>query len=353
MPRFDDNPDNEKAGVGDAAGGHAHDGDLKHDDHNHEGGADTAHDHSAGESHDHEIVDGELTLADGQAHFLDPGHLFHHVQDSYHFELPEFMGSYHTNEHGHELPGVSVPNLTMLPKGYGKMSKFMFLELVAALLVVAAFVWLARKVKNGDRPKGKIWNLLETFVVFIRDEIVVPTMGKADARRFLPFLLTMFFFILALNLLGMVPFLGSATGSLAVTAVLAILTFGVTVGSGIKKMGAVGFLKAQVPHMDLPKPLAMILIPAIWVIEMFGLFVKHGVLAIRLFANMFAGHLVLAIFIAFIGVVSMSTWYYFVAPVAILGSVALGLLELFVAFLQAYVFTFLASLFIGSAQHAH
>ena len=340
MPRIDDNSHDEDVVGGDAAGEHAHDGEAVHVDHDHD-----AHDHVAG--------DHELTLADGQAHFLDPGHLFHHVQDSYHIELPKFMGSYFTDDHGHQTAGVEVPNLTLLPKGYGKMSKFMLLELIAALLIVAAFVWLACKVKNGDRPKGKIWNLLETFVVFIRDEIVEPAMGKSDARRFLPFLLTLFFFILVLNLLGMIPFLGSATGSLAVTAVLAILTFGVTVGSGIKKMGAVGFLKAQVPHMDLPKPLAMVLIPAIWVIEMFGLFVKHGVLAIRLFANMFAGHLVLAIFLAFIGVVSVSNWFYFVTPVAVLGSVALSLLELFVAFLQAYVFTFLASLFIGSAQHAH
>ena len=189
--------------------------------------------------------------------------------------------------------------------------------------------------------------------MFIRDEIAKPTIGEHDYKRFMPFLLTLFFFILGLNLLGMLPFVGSATGSLAVTAALALATFGVVVGSGMQKMGAVGFLKAQVPHMDLPAGLDKVLIPLMFVIEIFGFLVKHGVLAIRLFANMFAGHLVLAIFMAFIGVVSTSGLFYVVSPVAVIAAIALSLLELFVAFLQAYVFTFLASLFIGSAQHAH
>jgi F-type H+-transporting ATPase subunit a len=105
--------------------------------------------------------------------------------------------------------------------------------------------------------------------------------------------------------------------------------------------------------MELPGAMSMALVPLMFVIEIFGFLVKHGVLAIRLFANMFAGHLVLAIFLAFIGVVSTSGLFYVVSPIAVLAAIALSLLELFVAFLQAYVFTFLASLFIGSAQHAH
>ena len=97
----------------------------------------------------------------------------------------------------------------------------------------------------------------------------------------------------------------------------------------------------------------MVLTGAIWCIEIFGLFVKHFVLAIRLFANMFAGHLVLAVFVAFIGVTWASALVFGVAPSVILASVALALLELFVAFLQAYVFVFLAALFIGTALHPH
>ena len=295
----------------------------------------------------------DLTIEDGQNVFLDPGHLFHHVQDSYAYEIPKFLAS--KNEDGIvEKASVPVPNLSLfLPKGYGKTSKFMFNEVVVALILVGVFMWLAGKMRSGDKPKGRVWNLLEAFIVFIRDGVAKPTIGEHDYKRFMPFLLTLFFFILGLNLLGMIPFVGSSTGSLAVTAALALVTFIVVVGSGMQKMGAVGFLKAQVPHMDLPAGMDKLLVPLMFVIEIFGFLVKHGVLAIRLFANMFAGHLVLAIFMAFIGVVSTSALFYVVSPVAIIASIALSLLELFVAFLQAYVFTFLASLFIGSAQHAH
>ncbi|QEG24399.1 F0F1 ATP synthase subunit A [Mariniblastus fucicola] len=328
--------------------------DEKADDHDHDHEvADAAHTGEGRDAHAVAKDPGEYTLQDGQDVFLDPAHLFHHVQDSYAYELPEFIGK-HTDEEGHITSEVAVPNLTLLPKGYGKMSKFMLNELVVALICAGLFIWLAGKLRSGDRPKGRIWNLLETFVVFIRDEVAKPTIGEHDYRRFLPFLLTLFFFILGCNLLGMIPFVGSATGSLAVTAALALATLVVTAGSGMQKMGVVGFLKAQVPHMDLPAGLDKLLVPLMFVIEIFGFLVKHGVLAIRLFANMFAGHLVLAIFLAFIGVVSGSTLLFsVVSPIAVLAAIALSLLELFVAFLQAYVFTFLASLFIGSAQHAH
>lgn len=371
MPRFEDksksaakSEDPHKVQAESGADHHDHKDDHGDHDHGHEdhGHHEDGHDHNhEGDSHDHahdghsEHADhsGPLTMVESKDHFLNDSHLFGHVQDAYHIELPKFMGKSFTDEHGHEHAGVQVPNLTLLPKGYGGMSKFMLLILVAAVLLTLVFGWLATKVKSGKKPRGRIWNLLEAFVCFIRDEVAVPAMGKKDAKRFLPFLLTLFFFILTLNLFGMIPFLGSATGSLAVTAGLALATFVVTVGSGIKKMGVAGFLKAQVPTMDLPPALAAVLVPAIWCIEMFGLLVKHAVLAIRLFANMLAGHLVLAIFIAFIGVVSVSAMSWGVAPLVVLASIALSMLELFVAFLQAYVFTFLASLFIGSAQHAH
>ncbi|MCL4155618.1 UNVERIFIED_CONTAM: hypothetical protein GTU68_013616 [Idotea baltica] len=147
----------------------------------------------------------------------------------------------------------------------------------------------------------------------------------------------------------MVPGLGAATGSLTVTAALALVVFGVVIGTGSKKMGVLGFWKAQVPHMDLPAALGVILVPMIWAIEVFGLFVKHVVLAVRLFANMFAGHLVLAVFVAFVGVIG-TYWAGIAVGPAVL---AISLLELMVAFIQAYVFTFLTALFIGAAVHPH
>lgn len=299
-------------------------------------------------------ADATWTAAEGMQHYLSPGHLLEHVNDATYFEAPRSLGG-HWNIP--DILGAESSPLWVM-KGQtiltGRVTKFMLLELAAFVLLVVVFAWLARRVRTGDRPTGRAWNLLETFVVFIRDEIARPAIGSKDANRFLPFLLTLFFFILTLNLFGMIPMLGSATGSISVTLAFALLTFLVVVGSGMKKMGVIGFLKAQVPHIDLPIYLAVVLIPGIWLIEMFGLLVKHMVLAIRLFANMFAGHLVLAVFIGFIGVVWTSGWlFYGIGPVSFLAALALSLLELFVAFLQAYLFTFLSALFIGSAQHAH
>jgi len=149
--------------------------------------------------------------------------------------------------------------------------------------------------------------------------------------------------------------MGSPTGSIAVTGALAFITFCVVVGTGMLKLGVVGFWKAQVPHMDLPKAVAVLLIPMIFVIEVFGLFIKHGVLAVRLLANMMAGHVVLAVLVGFISASAAAgagIWGG-VTIASVFGATALSLLELFVAFLQAYIFTFLSALFIGAAVHPH
>jgi F-type H+-transporting ATPase subunit a len=119
------------------------------------------------------------------------------------------------------------------------------------------------------------------------------------------------------------------------------------------KLGPIGFWKAQVPHMDLPKPVAVFLVPMIFCIEIFGLLVKHFVLAVRLLANMIGGHVVLAVLLAFITATSSTMLYWGVMPASVLGSAALSLLELLVAFIQAYIFAFLTALFIGMAVHPH
>ena len=118
-------------------------------------------------------------------------------------------------------------------------------------------------------------------------------------------------------------------------------------------MGPVGFLKSIVPHLDLPIAMKLVLVPMMFLIEFVGLLVKHIILSVRLFANMMAGHMVLAVILGFIVVekVAHSGLFYLVAPASVLGVVALSLLELFVAFLQAYIFTFLSALFIGMAVH--
>lgn len=286
---------------------------------------------------------------------FDPGHLFGHVQDADYFEVPRFISS--TGKL--KLP-QPLKTETPIVAAHGslqaldlRLTKFMVLEVVAGIVVVVMFVWLAGKIRGGERPRGRLWNLLEVMLLFLRDEVARPAIGRHDADRFLPFLWTVFFFVLGCNLLGMVPWAGSPTGALATTAVLALITFCVVVGSGMQKMGAVGFWTGQVPHMDLPTALAIPLKPMVFAIEVLGLFIKHGVLAIRLLANMVAGHLVLAVILAFILASAKSMVWFGVAPASVLGATALSLLELFVAFLQAYIFTFLSALFIGMAVHPH
>ena len=133
-----------------------------------------------------------------------------------------------------------------------KITKFMVLEVVGALILIAIFVPLARGVRSGAAPEGRIWNLLEAMVVFIRDQVARPTIGSHDGDRFAPFLLTLFFFVLTCNLLGMVPWAGSPTGALATTGALALITFATVVHRRFGEDGRHRFLEGQVPHMDVP-----------------------------------------------------------------------------------------------------
>lgn len=245
---------------------------------------------------------------------------------------------------------VEIP----LPNIYGfQVTKFMVLELAVAVLMLVIFIPLARKIASGKPPKGRLWNMFDVTVLFIRNEVVRPAIGEHEGDRFLPFILTIFFFVLFCNLIGMIPWLGSPTGSINVTAVLAVMAFLAVIGAGMKKFGPVKYWIGLCPHMDLPKPMAVVLIPMILAIEILSLFIKHVILAIRLLANMFAGHLVLGVILAFIPMFVHQVLWYGVAPAAVLGATGLNLLELLVAFLQAYVFAFLTALFIGMSIHQH
>jgi F-type H+-transporting ATPase subunit a len=291
---------------------------------------------------------------------LDPSHLFGHVQDATHFEVYHQVDTFDGNQEGKiYLPQpwfTDTKVATISPEGLKPnfvLTKFMVLEVVVALLVSLVFIRLACRMRGGGAPKGRIWNLLESMLVFIRDEVARPAIGHHDGDKFLPFLWTMFFFILGCNLIGLLPWCGSPTGALATTAALAVVTFLTVLGSGILKMGPFGFLKGLVPHMDLPFALAIFLWPMIFVLEVGGLLIKHVVLAIRLLANMMAGHLVLAVLVGFVVMTAGKAAFWGVMPASVLGATALSLLELFVAFLQAYIFTFLSALFIGMAVHPH
>ncbi len=294
---------------------------------------------------------------------LSPQHLFEHVEDATYFHVPRALAP--AESHGHiELPQPLQLENPIIESSSGlidfaafdfKLTKFMVIEVVVAMIIFLAFWSLAKSLKGGKPVRGKLWNMLEVFLLFIRDEIARPCIGKHDADRFVPFLWTMFLFVLGCNLMGMIPWVGSPTGSLAVTGVLAFATFAVVVGSGMSQLGAVGFWKAQVPHMDLPGAISPVMNGFIFLIEVFGLLVKHGVLAIRLFANMFAGHVVLAVLLGFIAVsaeASTALWGG-VTIGSVIAASLISLLELFVAFLQAYIFAFLSALFIGAAVHPH
>ncbi|MBQ9873985.1 MAG: F0F1 ATP synthase subunit A [Thermoguttaceae bacterium] len=273
------------------------------------------------------------------AELVNMEELREHVSDASSYHLPDFIGHF-------DLPSI----------GSFALTKCMVVECFAALLAIALFVPLAAKMKSGKPVRGRLWNLLEATLLYLRNEVIVPSIGKKDADRFAPFLWTLFFFILFCNLAGLIPWFGaSPTGSLATTAVLSLFVFLVLICSGMKKFGIVGFWLGQVPEMDLPFVLAIFLKPMLFVIEVVGMIIKHVVLAVRLLANMFAGHLVIAVIMGFISAVAGGSALLWggVAFASVLLSVALNMLELFVAFLQAYIFMFLASIYIGMAQHKH
>jgi len=272
----------------------------------------------------------------------DPAELMSHVKDSDSFHLPVALGGHLHVPQPFEAVGIPF-----------HLTKFMVVELIAAILILIIFIPLARRIARGGPPKGRFWNFFEVMLVFMRDEVARPAIGKHDADRFLPYIWTVFFFILFCNLMGLVPWMGSPTGALGCTGALAIIAFITCIGAGMLRFGPVGYVLGQVPAMDLPFVLAIFLKPMILAIEIVGLVIKHFVLAVRLLANMFAGHLVLAVIILFIGETAGLVIWYGVMPASVLGALGISLLELFVAFLQAYIFAFLSALFIGMAVHQH
>jgi F-type H+-transporting ATPase subunit a len=270
---------------------------------------------------------------------VDP---FEHVMDTSEWH---FFESLHARIH---LPKLHLPLY-----GDFQITKFMILEVLAAVLIVIIYVPLARRAATGELPKGFLWNTFESVLMFIRNQIAIPNIGAHDADRFVPFLWTLFLFVLFCNLLGMFPFLGSPTASLTVTATLALFSFLVIHGAAVAKMGPSGYLKSYVPHLDVPFKMNYFIVPMIVLIEAMGHVIKAFVLAVRLFANMFAGHTVLAVILLFIVMAKDSALYLFgpITIASVLGVTALSLLELFVAFLQAYIFVFLTSLFLGMTLH--
>jgi|SoiMethySBSTD1v2_1073268.scaffolds.fasta_scaffold55273_4 F-type H+-transporting ATPase subunit a len=244
------------------------------------------------------------------------------------------------------------------------LSRFMVLEAIAAIIVLAVFIPACRRIGRGDVPKGRFAHFVEALLLFIRDEVAIPTIGEHDYKRFLPLLWTLFVFIATMNLLGMIPFMGSPTANIAVTGVLALVAFIVIHYNGIKASHGFGhYIKTFRVKLDREGKLLQILAPIIefgvfW-LEIMTAFIRAIVLAVRLFANMLAGHTTLFVVMSFIVMVGIAVEHHMMSEisfwpitiVSVLTVVALSLLEIFVGLLQAFVFVFLTSTFIGMAMH--
>ena len=211
--------------------------------------------------------------------------------------------------------------------------------LIAAVFLIVILTTAASKNKKSKSPKG-LGNFIELIIVFVRDDIVVPSMGHGS-EKFLPFFFTMFFFVLFSNFIGLIPYMHTPTGSVSITASLALITFVMTQVYGIKNNGLFGYFKGLIPP-GVP----VFVLPIMIVIEFLALLTKPFALCIRLFANMSAGHIVILAFISLI-----FTLGYAIVPVSIAFSLFIYVLEILVALLQAYIFTMLSALFIGMAIH--
>ena len=209
---------------------------------------------------------------------------------------------------------------------------------VASILLIALMLRAFRKPRTV--PSG-LANFFEAIVLFLRDEVVLPIMGE-DGKKYLPFLLTLFFFILFCNLLGLIPYSATATGNISVTAGLALCSFLVMLGAGIANNGLFGYFKSLIPS-GVPPVLLIILIP----VELIGLLVKPFALCVRLFANMTGGHVAILVFLGLISILQ-SEW---IAIGSVPFAVAIYMLEIFVGFVQAFVFTLLSTVFISMAAH--
>lgn len=252
-------------------------------------------------------------------------HLLEHVQDSHELETP--FGTL-------ELPHFQPFHVAGITFDMSITKHVVFLWLAAAVLCIIA-IWAARRNSRRQVPTG-FGNLFEMLVVFVRDEIVVANMGPAGLR-YASYILTTFFFILCMNLLGLLPYGAAATGNINVTAGLAIIAFLMIQVAGIRSQG----LGHYIAHLTggVHWSLWPIMIP----IEILGLFTKPFALAMRLFANMLGGHIVI---VSLIGLIFIFRSYIVaVAPIGFV--VGIDLLELFVAVLQAYIFVMLTALFMG------
>jgi F-type H+-transporting ATPase subunit a len=231
-------------------------------------------------------------------------------------------------------------------------SKHLVFMLAAAMLVALTFLLSARSVARAQRegrPAKGFAGSMEALALYIRQEVVLPNVGH-HGEGYAPYLLTLFFFILVMNILGLLPWGATATGNISVTAALALMAFVTIEVAGMRTLGLKGYLNTifYLPP-GLPGPLKPIMLVIMTPVEIIGKLSKPFALAVRLFANMTAGHVLV---LALIGLTFLFQSYLVGVTASILAT-GVMLLELFVAFLQAFVFTLLTSVFIGLMRAEH
>ena len=265
---------------------------------------------------------------------------FHHGTEPY---TSSSSGNTYVIEHEqiHEVSGVPVYDFSITK------------NVVGIFICLALMFWLFLSTSKGYRknegkaPKG-VQSVMEPLILFIRDEVAKPSIG-VKYEKFMPYLLTIFFFILISNFLGLIPFLGgmNVTGNIAVTMVLALFTFVIT---------TINANKGYWMHIIKPPGVPLWLLPIMLPIEVLGIFSKPIVLMLRLFANITAGHIIILSFTSLIFIFAEKNGVgagYGVSIVSVAFSIFMNVLELLVAFLQAYVFTLLSALYFGMAVEEH
>ena len=283
----------------------------------------------------------EVPASEGQKDMIMP-----HIVDAHAIEIPWPNAALSKHIELPRWEPIHVGGLTIDLSPTKHVIMMLVAATLAFLLLFLAGRAQRRYQADGKPPKG-VPNAVEAIVLYMRNEVVLPNVG-AHGERYVPFVLTLFFFILFANVLGLVPYGSTATSNISVTATLAIITFFVIEWAGIRALGK-GYLGTIVywPH-DMPialkLPMTLIMTP----VEIIGKLTKPFALAIRLFANMTAGHVMV---LALIGMIfTFGSWWVVGGP--FLMAVGIMLLELFVAFLQAFIFAMLASVFIGQIREA-
>jgi len=290
--------------------------------------------------------------AEGACHLPEAGHegkvdlITPHITNSDHVEIPYWKFPFFKEC---TLPKWKPLHVAGLEIDLSPSKHVVMLWLGSAILfLVMVLVGRAhrRAVTRGGVPQGGT-NAIEAMILYIRNEVILPNVGH-HGEGFVPYLLTAFFFILTLNLLGLVPFGATATGNISVTATLAILTFLTVELAGIRANG-LGYLNTIFYwNTELPAPMRPLMFLIMSPVEMIGKLTKPFALAIRLFANMTAGHIVV---LALMGLIFEFGNLISGAPLVM--ATLIMVLELFVAFLQAFIFTLLSSVFIGQIREAH